>query len=233
MARTQGTDAGAAGLSKSELAYGWIKERITRHEFSPGYRLVLGTIGTELGMSVVPVREAVRQLEAEGLVTFERNVGARVAMVDEAQYENTMQVLGVLEAAACALASRVITAESLERARAVNDAMERSLAHFDPRTFTTLNQDFHRLLYAPCPNPRLVEAVDAEWARLGGMRYSTFAFVPGRAPESVREHGRMLELIADGAPVDTIERAMREHRAATLAAFLEHEHKHAPAGLLG
>ena len=84
-------------LSKSQLAYQWIKERITSHQYTPGYRLVLGTIAGELDMSVVPVREAVRQLEAEGLVTFERNVGARVTLVDESEYVLTMQTLGLVE----------------------------------------------------------------------------------------------------------------------------------------
>ena len=45
-------------------------------------RLVLSSIAEELGFSVVPVREAIRRLEAEGLVTFERNVGATVAAID-------------------------------------------------------------------------------------------------------------------------------------------------------
>ena len=71
--------------SKSQRAYRWIKERIVRQEYTPGYRLVLGTIAGELDMSVVPVREAIRQLEAEGLVTFERNVGAQVALLEETE----------------------------------------------------------------------------------------------------------------------------------------------------
>jgi DNA-binding GntR family transcriptional regulator len=58
---------------------------------------VLGTIAGELGMSVVPVREAIRQLEAEGLVMFERNVGARVSMVDDTAYRFSMQSLSILE----------------------------------------------------------------------------------------------------------------------------------------
>ena len=77
-------------LSKSQRAYHWVKERIAGQEFTPGYRLVLGSIAAELDMSVVPVREAIRQLEAEGLVTFERNVGARVSMVDDTQYRFSM-----------------------------------------------------------------------------------------------------------------------------------------------
>ena len=68
--------------SKSERAYAWLGERIASREFGPGYRLVLGDIARELDMSVVPVREAIRRLEAEGLVTFERNEGARVSMVN-------------------------------------------------------------------------------------------------------------------------------------------------------
>ena len=50
--------------SKSEVAYEWIRSRITGHIFSPGYRLVLGSIAEDLKMSVVPVREAIRRLDA-------------------------------------------------------------------------------------------------------------------------------------------------------------------------
>src|SRR5215217_1049733 len=84
-------------VSKSELAYDWLRRKIQRHEYGPGYRLVLAEIAAELKMSVVPVREAIRRLEAERLVTFERNVGARVAMVDENEYVHAMQTLGVIE----------------------------------------------------------------------------------------------------------------------------------------
>ena len=106
--------------SKSQQAYQWIKERITANEYTAGYRLVLGAIAKELDMSVVPVREAIRQLEAEGFVTFEHNVGAQVAMVDEAQYRDSMVALSVLEGAATALAARRLTAADLQQARAIN-----------------------------------------------------------------------------------------------------------------
>ena len=112
--RTRSTIA-ADAQSKSQRAYHWIKERIARQEFAPGYRLVLGTIAGELDMSVVPVREAIRQLEAEGLVTFERNVGAHVSMVDDSAYRHSMQTLGILEGAATALAARRLTAEDIRR----------------------------------------------------------------------------------------------------------------------
>ena len=74
-------DAVKSDLSKSQLAYSFIRDRISSQDFTPGYRLVLGSLAKDLDMSVVPVREAIRRLEAEGLVTFERNVGAHVSMV--------------------------------------------------------------------------------------------------------------------------------------------------------
>ncbi|MFG6492207.1 GntR family transcriptional regulator [Microbacterium sp. P03] len=217
--------------SKSQQAYQWVKERIALQEFTPGYRLVLGSIAGELDMSVVPVREAIRQLEAEGLVTFERNVGARVSMIDDSQYRFSMQSLSILEGAATALAARRLTADDVRRAREVNELMIRTLDHFDPRSFTGLNQQFHSILFAPCANPRMLELVDAEWARLGHLRDSTFSFVPGRAAESVREHENILQLIEAGAPLGEIEKVARRHRSATLDAYMIHEHPDESLGL--
>ncbi|MFJ6653101.1 GntR family transcriptional regulator [Microbacterium sp. NPDC091313] len=217
--------------SKSQQAYRWIKERIADQQFTPGYRLVLGTIASELDMSVVPVREAIRQLEAEGLVTFERNVGARVSMVDDSQYRFSMQSLSILEGAATALSARALTADDIRHARGVNERMRASLDHFDPRAFTALNQEFHAILFERCANQRMLELVRAEWSRLGHLRDSTFSFVPGRAAESVREHEAILRLIEQGAPLGDIEKISRRHRAATLDAYLTHEHPDEALGL--
>ena len=62
--------AAPIGESKSQQAYNWISENIRTRAYEPGYRLVLATIADDLGISVVPVREAIRQLEAEGMVTY-------------------------------------------------------------------------------------------------------------------------------------------------------------------
>lgn len=221
----------ASAQSKSQQAYHWIKERIAAQEFTPGYRLVLGTIAGDLDMSVVPVREAIRQLEAEGLVTFERNVGARVSMVDDSQYRFSMQSLSILEGAATALSARALTAEDVRRARRINELMVETLDHFDPRAFTALNQEFHATLFEKCANPRMLDLVRAEWARLGHLRDSTFSFVPGRAAESVREHENILVLIENGAPLAEIEKTARRHRSATLDAYLIHEHPDESLGL--
>ncbi|MFJ3956295.1 GntR family transcriptional regulator [Arthrobacter sp. NPDC090010] len=211
-------------LSKSQQAYEWIRERIARHQFGPGYRLVLGSLAEALGMSVVPVREAVRRLEAEGLVEFERNVGARVTLVDETEYVHSMQTLGVVEGVATSLSAPLLDPADLVRAREVNERLRRLLDHFDPHAFTTMNQEFHSVLFEPCPNPHILDLVHRGWTRMAGVRDSTFSFVPERARESVEEHERILELIESEADPLEIELAARNHRWATLNAFLAQRH---------
>ncbi|AXH34307.1 GntR family transcriptional regulator [Humibacter sp. BT305] len=210
--------------SKSEQAYAWIRERILAHEYQPGFRLVLQTIADALDISVVPVREAIRRLEAEGLVSFERNVGARVALIDESEYVHTMQTLGLVEGLATALSSPLLQPDDLERASAVNERMHALLDDFDPHEFTRLNQEFHSVLYEPCPNPHVLDLVHRGWGRLAGIRDSTFAFVPGRATHSVDEHVEILDLIRDGADPLDIELAARRHRWRTMDAFIAARH---------
>ncbi|WP_196839840.1 GntR family transcriptional regulator [Arthrobacter sp. CAN_A1] len=206
--------------SKSERAYTAIKTRIVEGSFTPGYRLVLAKIAGDLGVSVVPVREAIRRLEAEGLVTFERNVGATVSGIDPTEYLYTMQTLSIIEGAATALSAPLIDSVAIARARAVNGEMRECLEHFDPVRFTALNQDFHSILFEHCPNPHILDLVHRGWNRLATLRSSTFRFVPARARESVQEHDALLRLIESDAGADTIERAARQHRAATLDAYL-------------
>ena len=206
--------------SKAEQAYQAVKARIVEGTYTPGYRLVLGAIAKDLGFSVVPVREAIRRLEAEGLVTFERNVGATVAGIDPTEYLYTMQTLSIVEGAATALSAPLIDSAAVARARTVNQEMRECLEHFDPVRFTQLNQDFHSVLFEHCPNPHILDLVHRGWNRLAAIRSSTFRFVPGRARDSVEEHENLLKLIETGADADAIEKAARLHRTATLDAYL-------------
>lgn len=215
-------DARAGTQSKSQLAYLLVHDRIVDGTYAPGERLVLGRIGEELGASVVPVREAIRRLEAEGLVTFERNVGARVAEIDEHAYLETMESLSIVEGAAVALATPHLSTSDLAAARGINEHMQAVVRvdGFDPVEFTALNERFHRTLSDRCPNAHLSDLVDQGWRRLGRLRRSTFGYVPERAAASVAEHTTILDLIAAGADARDIELTVRAHRLATPNAYV-------------
>lgn len=206
--------------SKSQLVYRAIRERIVDGTYSPGYRLVLDQLARELSVSTVPVREAIRLLEAEGYVTFVRNVGARVA-IDEGQYETAMEAFAVLDGAATGLSGPLLTEDELEAAREVNDQMRRSRETFDPVKFTRLNGEFHRILRSRCPNADLLSMVDRQRHRLDMLRRSTFDFVPSRSLQSVEEHDDLLRLIEQGAEPEEVERFARMHKLNTLHAFIE------------
>ncbi|MFP3464972.1 GntR family transcriptional regulator [Leifsonia sp. SIMBA_070] len=215
-----------ASPSKSQLAYEFIRARIDDGRYVSGFRLVLGQIAGELDISVVPVREAIRRLEAEGLVTFEKNVGAQVALLQEAEYTYTMETLALVEGAATQLSAPLLSADHIARARAVNREMIACLDDFIPHRFTQLNQEFHAVLFEECPNPHILDLVHRGWNRLTVLRDSTFSFVPGRARESVDEHEQILTLIESGADALDIELAARRHRLATLDSLHAYQSEH-------
>lgn len=208
-------------MAKSELVYRELRSRIISGRYVAGYRLVLDQVAREMGVSPVPVREAIRRLEAERLVKFTRNVGAEVASIDVDDYADAMETLAFLEGAATALAAPHLTKRQISDATDTNEHMRSlSTGNFDPRLFTDLNQRFHRQLCLACPNDHLKDLLDQEWDRVSVIRRNTFAFEPVRSQTSVSEHDRILELITSGADSTEIELAARQHKLRTRGEFV-------------
>jgi len=167
------------------------------------------------------VREAIRRLQHDDLVSYERNVGATVVGVNPQEYQYTMETLALVEGFSTAQCAPLVTAEELDRARAINARMRALLAAgFDPVEFTALNKEFHSTLFEHHQNPHILDLVHRGWNRLTALRSSTFAHVPARARDSVDEHDALLDLIAAGAPFAEIEAAARRHRTNTLDAYM-------------
>jgi DNA-binding GntR family transcriptional regulator len=221
-----------AVMSKAERAYIFVKENINAGTFGPGYRLVLGQIAHDLGISVVPVREAIRRLEAERFVTFTPNVGAQVVTTNSREYRHTMETLSVVEGWATAAAAPNISAADIVLARKINREMRECLAAFDPQRFTQLNHEFHAVLFEPCSNDHILDLVHRGWNRLAAIRESTFSLVPGRALKSVEEHDALVDLIEAKADFSEIELAARNHRLTTLHEFLATQNSQSTPGNL-
>jgi DNA-binding GntR family transcriptional regulator len=209
------------GGSKLELAYETIRGRILHGAYGPGYRLVIDVLARELKMSQVPVREAIRRLEAEGWVTFERYVGARVAPADPARWESLMEVLAILEGAAEAQAAEHLDGKDLEALRDLNQAMAAAARTGNMLAFSRLNREFHERVNNRCPNPVLATMTRDVWNRLDIVRRSVFVYIPDRAHESVIEHERLIDLFAGRAPAAEIEREARGNKLRTLQFFRE------------
>lgn len=210
-------------LAKSELVYRELRGHILSGRYVAGYRLVLDQIARQFGVSTVPVREAVRRLEAEKLVTFTRNVGAEVSSIDLGDYANAMQTLAIMEGAATALSAPHLTEEDLRIAAEANEEMAALAAadSFDSAAFTKLNAIFHHHLWYACPNPNLNHLLDQEWGRVAAIRRTQFVFSPERALTSVAEHAELLRLINGKAPSEDIERLARNHKLRSLRDFVD------------
>jgi DNA-binding GntR family transcriptional regulator len=207
------------GVTKQERVYRAIRERILSGAYGPGYRVVIDALATEFGVSALPVREAIRRLEAEGLVIFRPNAGAHVAPADPTLFDQEMTVLAVLEGYATALAAPHLGKAEIKRLSAITDSMVDAIGRLDPLTFGRLNQEFHAVIYEHCPNAALVDLLRDVGARLDAIRRTVFIQIPYRGTESVAEHRRLIALLAEGAPVGKIEAAAREHKLNTVESF--------------
>lgn len=210
---------GGRGMSKQELAYRTIRKRIIEGVYGPGYRLVIDELARELGCSAIPVREALRRLEAEGLLEFVKNAGARVVSIDPLEYCDVLSTLAVLEGYATVLAAPHMTPEDFQKLRALEAEMERAVGIGDMLHYSQLNRAYHEAIYERCPNRYLVSQIELAWARLDSMRHSIFVLLPARARSSLEDHRRITTLLEQGGPADEIERVVRDHKLATLEAF--------------
>jgi DNA-binding GntR family transcriptional regulator len=230
-------DDAAMGLnrgSKAEMAYQITRQKIIDGIYGPGHRLVLEKLAGEMGVSAVPVREALRRLEAEGYVDFKANIGATVSVIDPIAYVETMQTLAALEGVATALAAPLLTKKDMRAARKANDAIAASLRRLDPMEYSQRSEDFHAVLRLPCPNEHLRGLIEREWTRLLGVRHSSIGFIPERARQSVSEHTRLLDLIEKGATASRIEDYARAHRMRTAEVILRRfEQVHGSSAVAG
>lgn len=205
--------------SKQEAAYEYIRERIVSGLFGPGYRLVIDDLARELGTSAIPVREAIRRLEAEGLVAYRRNTGPRVISPDPQAVVEILSVLSVLEGYATVLAAPHLGEADFARLEETTAAMADALASGDPLEFSRLNREFHAAIYRHCPNRYLVETIERAWDSLDRVRSSVFVYARERGQASVAEHRELIRQLRAGGPAAALEQLVRQHKLATVAAF--------------
>jgi DNA-binding GntR family transcriptional regulator len=208
-----------SGPTKQERVYQDVRERILAGTYVPGFRIVIDALAEEFGVSALPVREAIRRLEAEGLVVFRPNVGAQVAPAEPGVFDEEMTVLAVLEGYATAEAAPSIGPDELRRLTEITDRMVGAMESLDTLRFGRLNHEFHGVILECCPNAALVELVNGVTRRLDAIRRTVFVQIPYRGAASVAEHRELVRLLSDHAPPAEIEAAAREHKLGTVESF--------------
>jgi len=211
-------------VNKQERTYTVLRDRIHSGAFAPRARLNIDALARELGVSAIPVREALRRLEAEGWVKFQPNVGAIVAPVDATAWEQQILAVAILEGAATADAAAHLTPSDLARVRKLAAEMEQMAADGDLARFSRLNRRLHAVILARCANGYLLELLEQTSQRLDRLRDTMFSYLPERSAAAVAEHQRLIELL-EGGDLAEVERYARWHKMQTVEAYRDtHEY---------
>ena len=206
-----------------------LRERILRGDYPEGEPLRQDALAEELGVSRIPVREALRQLEAEGLVTFSPHRGAVVSVLSLDEIDELFDLRAEIE---CELLRRAIpkmSKEQLDRATDVLDEFQDALAAGEATRWGPLNWHFHAALYAPA-NRNLTMGV-LQKLHQHSDRYFRMQVLLAHGGMKANEEHRAIAAAVKKKDVKTATQLMRAHILGAGRSLLEllHEQRGANA----
>lgn len=199
--------------SQSNAAYAILKQRIMTGEFGPSDTLREIDIAKQMNMSRTPVREAVKRLEDEGMLTRVPRKGLTVTTLDQTSITELYGFREILECGAARLAARYADDMEIENMRAI---LEESRSHADP---VRSNYEFHQALYAASHNQFLVKAMNSLIDSTALLGQSTLAHT-GRPELALQEHLELFDAI-EKRDEKRAEACAREHIRQALLARLK------------
>ncbi|HRA62404.1 MAG TPA: GntR family transcriptional regulator [Burkholderiaceae bacterium] len=215
--------AAAPGPSMVYAAYEQIRRRILDNVWPPGHRALEQEVALELGMSRTPVREALLQLQNEGLVEVIPRHGVRVLPVSPTDMREIYEILTALECmAAELLARRKPGDDELQPLIAATDAMDAALKIDDLDAWAQADERFHAQLLDLAGNRQLQATVFNYWDRAHRARMFSLRLRPAPV-NSTREHMQLVERLRAGDPegAAAVNRAHRERANRKLLAIFE------------
>lgn len=184
-----------------------LREAIVRGRFEPGNRLSESMLATTFGVSRGPVREALSQLQQEGLVQFERHRGARVTRISREDVEELYELRINLERLAARRAARLVSGEELEEMESLVVAYGKAVEGGAVQEAVEIDMRFHDLIYRAARHTRLYSC----WSNL--LRSQIHAFVLSC---SLVDPGYMAPCVAEHAAIRGALEARDRDRAAEL-----------------
>ena len=205
--------------TKQRAVYEALRGEIMGGKLKPGEVLIIDSLAKRFQVSIIPVREALRQLQTERLVEMTPHTGTRVTPVDVSALEEIFALLAALETASAVKALPQLTPESLAELEAVMAKLEHTATKGDSAGFEQANREFHLL---PCRIAGFTRAEQsltsllAEWERLHRLAFrGTQPPDPARANKDHRAILRALK-VGDEAKLREV---IEKHNAAAAAHY--------------
>lgn len=186
-----------------------LRQRIFRREMEPGSWIDELKLAQDYGISRTPLREALKVLAAEGLVTMKVRRGAYVTEVSERDLADVYHLLGLLEADAASVVATTASHETLQELKALHHKLEAAAAANDADQFFAINEHFHVRMLEVANNRWRVQLV-TDLRKVMKLNRHNSLLKSGRIQESLDEHAAILKalLARDGAQSM---RRMQEH----------------------
>lgn len=147
-------------LPLRDVVFNTLRQAILTGELKPGERLMEIHLANRLGVSRTPIREAIRKLELEGLVTMIPRRGAEVAQITEKSLQDVLEVRRTLDALSAELACERISEEELEQLGVACKKVEEAIAGKDLKKIAQADVAFHDIIVKATRNSRLVQMVN-------------------------------------------------------------------------
>ncbi|HET7321254.1 MAG TPA: GntR family transcriptional regulator [Longimicrobiaceae bacterium] len=193
------TKEGAAPIPRTTVAMRTveaIRERILQGEYAEGEPLRQDALASELGVSRIPVREALRQLQAEGLVTFSPHVGAVVSTLSLSEIREVFELRALIESDLLRRAIPAVGPMDVERAGEILDQYQAALKQGKVADWGSLNWHFHSTLYAPAAQPLTLGVVQGLHHQCDRYLRLQLSLTHGQA-RADEEHRAILHAVRD------------------------------------
>ncbi|WP_433464512.1 GntR family transcriptional regulator [Spirillospora sp. CA-128828] len=194
-----------------------LRRAITTGRIRPGDPIRQDVLARELGVSRVPLREALKTLQGEGLVSYRAHRGYAVEELSLDDLREVYRIREILEEEAVRRAAARLTADDLKALERAEDEVERAAGAGDVLLMAAANRAFHMALYELAGMPRLVRLIRTLWDSTDAYR-SIYYGEPVNRDRVIDEHRAALEALREGA-VDEAVRILSTHRAHAVAAL--------------
>lgn len=205
--------------SLKELVVDELRNRIIDNRLQLGAALSENTLAADLGMSKTPVREALQQLQQEGLVEVMPQKGSFVFRIEARQVEQISELRSILELAACALAIERNHETLVANMNVVMDEMQAAYDRDDTLAYQKLDGRFHQAFIDLCGNPFLTEAFSQIGFRIQALR-SRLSRIADLNSRSISEHRQMLKHI-EKPDVAALQTLLLAHINQTRSSYLQ------------
>lgn len=196
--------------TSADYVYQDLRHRIITKQLQPGQRLPEVNIAVQMGVSRTPVREALRRLASEGLVSIIPNSGARLASPTQKEMENAYVLREHLECLAIRLAAERITERQLRRLEDSVLEEERAFYEKNMELYLEVNENFHRAIAEASGNRILAEYVENILARTNVYIVFYDPFYNIETNPSIPQHRAIIGALSEKSP-EKAEALMREH----------------------